>query len=131
MTIYVVLFVDLFLFYKRASRLLSIRSSNPLSTTSSSSSIISSIDSPNHKLEMVCEKSSPFQSTFIAPMQSTKQLSSQLLSSSSIGVSGNAGVNILSLMCTTQLSVGIPFSTQDLSSALEAEAVKSNLVLCG
>ena len=119
MTIYVVLFVDLFLFYKRASRLPSIPSSNPLSTTSSSSSIISSIiDSPNHRLG---EKSSPFQSTFIAPMQSTKQFSSQLFSSSSI----------LSLMCTTQLSVGIPFSTQDLSAALEAEAVKSNLVLCG
>ena len=26
-------------------------------------------------------------------------------------------INILSLMCTTQLSVGIPFRTQDLSSA--------------
>ncbi len=66
---------------------------NQKSTTSSSSSIISSIDSPNHKLEMVFEKSFPFQSTFIAPMQSTKQFSSQLLSSS-IGVrGGNAGVN--------------------------------------
>ena len=63
------------------------------STTSSSSRIISSIVSPNHKLGMGCEKSCPFQSTFIAPMQSTKQFSSQLLSSS-IGVSGgNAGVN--------------------------------------
>jgi hypothetical protein len=80
---------------------------------------------------VISEKSSPFQSTLIAPMQSTKQFSSQLFSSSSIGVSGNAGVNILSLMCTTQLPVGIPCSNQVLSSALEEEAVKSNLVLCG
>ena len=80
--------------------------------------IISSIDSPNHKLEMVFEKSFPFQSTFIAPMQSTKQFSSQLLSSS-IGVSGgNAGVNNEGYQYSLpQLSVGILFSTQDLSSA--------------
>ena len=64
------------------------------------------------------EKSFPFQSTFIAPMQSTKQFSSQLLSSS-IGVSGgNAGVNNEGYQNSlSQLSVGILFSTQDLSSA--------------
>jgi hypothetical protein len=91
MTIYVVLFVDFFYFYKKGSSLPSIPSSNPLSTTSSSRSVISSMQSPNHKLG---EKSSPFQSTFIAPMQSTQQFSPQLLSSS-IGVSGgnNAGVS--------------------------------------
>jgi hypothetical protein len=68
---------------------------------------------------MVFEKSFPFQSTFIAPMQSTKQFSSQLLSSS-IGVSGgNAGVNNNEgyQYSLPQLSVGILFSTQDLSSA--------------
>jgi hypothetical protein len=51
-------------------------------------------------------------------MQSTKQFSSQLLSSS-IGVSGgNAGVNNEGYQNSlSQLSVGILFSTQDLSSA--------------
>ena len=68
MTIYVVLFVDLFYFHKRGSSLPSIPSSNPLSTTSSSSSVISSMESPNQKLGMVIEKPSSFQSTFIAPM---------------------------------------------------------------
>jgi hypothetical protein len=81
-------------FHKRDSSVPSIPSSNPVSSTrSSSSSIISSVDSPNHKLGMVCEKSSPFQSTFIAPMQSTQIFFPQLLSSS-IGVSGGkAGVS--------------------------------------
>jgi hypothetical protein len=120
---------SLFYFHKRASTLPSIPSSNPV-TTSSSSSIITSMDSPNHKLGMVCEKT--FQSTFIAPMQSTQQFSPQLLSSS-IGVSGgNAGVNNegyrYSLPHVYNSTVGIP-STQDLSSDLEVEAVKSNLVL--
>ena len=122
-----------FYFHKRASSLPSIPSSNRVSTTSSSSSIITSMDSPNHKLGMVCEKSSPFQSTFIAPMQSTQQLSPQLLSSS-IGVSGgNARVNNegyqYSLPHVYNSTVGIPCSTQDLSSDLEVEAVKSNLGL--
>jgi len=67
---------------------------------------------------MVFEKSFPFQSTFIAPMQSTKQFSSQLLSSS-IGVSGgNAGVNNEGYQYSLpQLPVVILFSTRDLSSA--------------
>ncbi len=60
-------------FHKRGSSLPAIPSSNPVSSTrSSSSSIISSVDSPNHKLGMVCEKSSP---TLIAPMQSTQLFS--------------------------------------------------------
>jgi hypothetical protein len=63
-------------FHKRGSSLPAIPSSNPVSSTRSSSiSIISSVDSPNHKLGMVCEKSSPLQSTFIAPMQSTQLFS--------------------------------------------------------
>jgi hypothetical protein len=75
------------------------------------------VDSPNHKLGMmVCEKSPPLQSTFIAPMQSTQVFSPQLLSSSSIG------------------QFSIPHhvynnSTQDLSLDLDVEAVKSNLGL--
>ena len=88
------------------------------------------MESPNHKLGMVCEKSSPFQSTFIAPMQSTQQFSPQLLSSS-IGVNGgnNAGSII-----NNGYQYSIPHvyhSTQDLSLLdLEVvEAVKSNLVL--
>jgi hypothetical protein len=105
-------------FHKRDSSVPSIPSSNPVSSTrSSSSSIISSVDSPNHKLGMmVCEKSPPLQSTFIAPMQSTQVFSPQLLSSSSIG------------------QFSIPHhvynnSTQDLSLDLDVEAVKSNLGL--
>ena len=120
-------------FHKRGSSLPFIPSSNPVLSTSSSSSIITSMDSPNHKLGMVFEKSSPFQSTFIAPMQSTQQFSPQLLSPS-IGVSGgNAGVNNegyqYSLSHVYNSTVGIACSTQDLSSDLEVEAVKSNLVL--
>ena len=128
MTIYVVLFVDLFYFYKRGSSLLPlIPSSNPLSTTSSSSSVISSMESPNQKLGMVIEKPSSFQSTFIASMQSTQQFSPQFLSSS-IGVSGgnNAGVS------NEGYQYSIPYvyhSTQDLSLDLDVEAVKSNLVM--
>ena len=105
-------------FHKRGSSIPAFPSSNPVSSTrSSSSSIISSVDSPNHKLGMmVCEKSPPLQSTFIAPMQSTQVFSPQLLSSSSIG------------------QFSIPHhvynnSTQDLSLDLDVEAVKSNLGL--
>ena len=72
-------------FHKRGTSVPAIPSSNPVSSTRSSScSIISSVDSPNHKLGMVCENSPPLQSTFIAPMQST-QLFSPQLSSSCIG----------------------------------------------
>ena len=84
------------------------------------------MESPNHKWGLVCEKSSPFQSTFIAPIQSTQQFSPQLFLSS-IGVSGgNSGVN------NERYQYSIPHvynSTQDLSLDLEVEAVKSNKVL--
>jgi hypothetical protein len=119
MTFYVVLFVDLAcIFIKEvvAYPLFLLLILYQVQKKSSSSSIISSVDSPNHKLGMVCEKSPPLQSTFIAPMQSTQLFSPQLLSSSTIG------------------QFSIPHhvynnSTQDLSLDLDVEAVKSNLGL--
>ena len=89
-------------------------------------SILSCVDSPNHKLGMVYEKSSPLQSTFIAPMQSTQQFSPHLLSSSIDVSGGKAGFH------TEGYQFSIPHVynlTQDLSLDLEVEAVKTNLGL--
>ena len=93
--------------------------SNPLSTTSSSSSIISSIDSPNHKLEMVLKNLFLFNlpSLHRCNQQSNFLRSYYRLLSVSVEEMLESLIHEGYQYSLPQLSVGILFSTQDLSTA--------------